>query len=85
MHKLSNKDLARLLPEAAQVLAVPSSLAMLACRSQQIQPLEQAVTTRLKPTPADEPLLSVHGIGPLWAQPIALATGHMGRCPTVGT
>jgi hypothetical protein len=52
MHKLSNKDLARLLPEAEQGLAVTSSLAMLACLSQPMKTLEQAVTQRLKHTPA---------------------------------
>jgi transposase len=84
MHQLSKKDLASLLPEAEQVLAVTSALAMLECLSQQMQTLEQAVTKRLKHTPADEQLLSVNGIGPILAQTIALETGHIGRFPTVG-
>ena len=47
--------------------------------------LEQAVTKRLTPTPADAPLWSVSGLGPIWAPTIALATGPTGRLPPVGT
>ena len=84
IHKLSKKDLVSLLPAAEQVLAVTSSLAILECLSQQMKTLEQAVTKRLKHTPAYEQLLSVNGIGPILAQTIALETGHIGRFPTVG-
>ncbi len=52
-----------LLPEADQVLAVTSSLALLDCLSQQITTLEKAVTTSLKHKPAYEQLLRVEGIG----------------------
>ena len=47
-----------LLPEAAQVLAVTSSLAVLDCLRQQIKTLEKAVTTSLQHTPAYEQLLT---------------------------
>ncbi len=56
IHKLNAPDLARLLPEAAQVLAVTSSLAMLTCLKHQITTLEKAVSKRLKHTPAYEQL-----------------------------
>jgi transposase len=74
-----------LLPEAEQVLAVTSSLALLECLSQQITTLEQAVRKRLKHTPASEQLLSVKGIGEILAQTIVLETGNIGRFPSVGT
>ena len=48
-------------------LAVPRAVAMLECLRHQRQTLAQAVPTRLKPTPADEQLLSVIGIGPIVA------------------
>gem|GEM_PF-3346646 len=82
---LSKKARARRLPEAEQGLTVTSSWALLECLRQQMQTLEQAVTKRLTPTPADAPLWSVNGIGPIWAQTIALATGPTGRLPPVGT
>jgi transposase len=72
------------LPEANQVLAVTSSLALLDCLSHQIKTLEKAVTTSLTPTPAYEQLLTGDGIGTILAQTIGLATGAMGRLPTVG-
>jgi transposase len=84
IHKLSRQDLKHLLPEAEQVLAVTSSLALLECRSQQMKTLEQAVSKRLKQPPAYEQLLSVHGSGEIVAQTLVLATGDMGRFPTVG-
>jgi hypothetical protein len=52
-----------LLPEADQVRAVTSSLALLDCLRQQITTLAKAVATSLKHTPAYEQLLSVEGIG----------------------
>jgi transposase len=64
---------------------VTSSLAILEGLRHQMKTLEQAVTTRLKHTPASEQLVRVNGIGPLLAQTIALETGAIGRCPTVGT
>src|ERR687883_507278 len=48
MQELTQQALEGLLPEAAQVLAVTSTLALLDCLSQQIKTLEQAVTKRLK-------------------------------------
>jgi transposase len=81
---LTPEDLERLLPEADQVLAVSSSLVLLHCLGQQITTLEKAITQRLKHTPAYEQLLSVDGIGALWAQTIVLETGASGRFPTVG-
>jgi transposase len=84
IHEFTKTDLEGLLPEAHQVLAVTSSLALLACLSQQIKTLEKAVTTSLQHTPAYEQLLSVDGIGTILAQTIVLETGHIGRFPTVG-
>jgi hypothetical protein len=66
------------------VLAITSSLAVLACLSQQSKTLEQAVSKRLKHTPSYKQLLTVEGIGTIVAQTIALETGHIGRFPTVG-
>jgi transposase len=84
IHELTKQKLEGLLPEAAQVLAVTSGLALLDCLSQQIKTLEQAVTKSLKHTPAYEQLLSVDGIGTILAQTIVLETGAMERFPTVG-
>ncbi len=52
IHKLNAQDLESLLPEADQVLAVTSSLAILTCLKQQSTTLEKAVSTRLKQTHA---------------------------------
>jgi transposase len=84
IHQLSPSDLVELLPEPEQVLAVTSSLTVMACLGQQIKALEQAVRTRLKHTPAYVHLLSVKGIGEILAQTIALETGEIARFPTVG-
>jgi transposase len=46
--------------------------------------LAQAVSKRLKQTPAYEQLLRVNGIGEILAQTIVLETGDIGRFPTVG-
>jgi transposase len=73
-----------LLPEAEQVLAVTSTLAVLEGLHQQITRLEKAVTKRLKHTPAYEQLLTVEGIGEILAQTIILETGNLGRFPSVG-
>ena len=73
-----------MLPEADQILAVTSSLAVLDCLRQQINPREKAVMKRLKHSPAYEQLLTVDGIGAILAQTIVLETGHIGRFPTVG-
>src|SRR5712691_3869493 len=77
-------ELASLLPNAEQVLAVTSSLAVLHCLGQQIKTLEKAVQQRLKHTPAYAQLQTVAGIGLILAQTIVLETGDMGRFPTVG-
>jgi transposase len=84
LNELTKEELQGLLPEADQVLAVTSSLAVLDCLRQQIKTLEQAVMKRLKHSPAYEQLLTVDGIGAILAQTIVLETGHIGRFPTVG-
>ena len=84
MRELTATELRNLLPEAYQVLAITSSLAVLECLSQQIKTLEQAVSKRLKHTPSYKQLLTVDGIGTILAQTIVLETGHIGRFPTVG-
>jgi len=84
IRELTKRDLERLLPEADQILAVTSSLAVLDCLSRQIKALEQTVHTRLKHTPAYEQLLTVQGIGTILAQTITLETGAVSRFPTVG-
>jgi hypothetical protein len=83
-HALPLAERERLLPEPAQVLAVPSSLAGGPCLGQQITPLAKAVRQPLQHTPAYEPLLTVEGMGTLWAQTIGLATGALRRCAPVG-
>jgi transposase len=84
IHKLTKEALKDLLPEPEQVLAVSSSLAIVHSLEQQIKTLEQAVTRRLRHTPAYEQLLSVNGIGAILAQTIVLETGPIGRFATVG-
>jgi transposase len=84
LHELTTAELHGMLPEADQVLAVTSGLAVLDCLRQQIKTLEQAVLTRLQHSPAYEQLLTVDGIGTILAQTIVLETGHIGRFPTVG-
>ena len=84
MHECTKHDLAGVLPEANQVLAVTSSLALLDCLSPQITTLEKAVTTYLQHLPASEQRLTVEGIGTIVAQTIGLETGDIGRFPTVG-
>jgi transposase len=63
---------------------VRSSLVRLACLSQQITTLEQAVRKHLKHTPAYAQLLSVPGIGELLAQTMVLESGPMNRFASVG-
>jgi transposase len=77
-------DLQGMLPEAAHVLAVTSSLAVVHCLGQQITTLEKTVNTCLKPTPAYAQLQTVDGIGTTLAQTTVLETGEIGRFPTVG-
>ena len=84
IREFTTKELKNLLPDAYQVLAITSSLAVLDCLSQQIKTLAKAVSKRLKHTPSYEQLLTVDGIGTILAQTIALETGHIGRFPTVG-
>lgn len=84
IRELTKCELERLLPEADQILAVTSSLAVLDCLSRQIKALEHTVHTRLKRTPASEQLLTVQGIGAILAQTITLETGAISRFPTVG-
>jgi transposase len=84
MHELTKAELQGMLPEADQVLAVTSSLAVLDCLRQQIPTLEKAVLKRLQHSPAYEQLLTVDGIGAILAQTIVLETGHIGRFPGVG-
>jgi transposase len=84
IHELTKEELQGMLPEADQILAVTSSLAVLDCLRQQMNTLEKAVMKRLKHSPAYEQLLTVDGIGTILAQTIVLETGHIGRFPTVG-
>jgi transposase len=84
MRELTTKELKHLLPEASQVLAITSSLAILDCLSQQLKTLEKAVSKRLQHPPSYEQLLTVDGIGTIFAQTIALETGQIGRFPPVG-
>ena len=84
LHELTKAELQGMLPEAEQVLAVTSGLAVLDCLRHQIHTLEKAVMQRLKHSPAYEQLLTVDGIGAILAQTIVLETGHIGRFPTVG-
>jgi transposase len=84
IEEFTPSELARLLPNAEQVLAVTSSLTVLHCLGQQIKTLEKAVQQRLKHTSAYAQLQTVDGIGPILAQTIVLETGDMGRFPTVG-
>jgi transposase len=84
IHNLNKADLAALLSDASQVLAVSSSLKLLECLRPQINPLEQAVRKHLQHTPASEQLLRVNGIGEILAQTIILETGPVGRFPGVG-
>jgi len=79
LHAVPLEEGERRLPEPAQVLAVPSSLAVWHCLGPQINTLEKAVRMRLKHTPADEQLLTVDGIGTLLAQTIVVETGDIGR------
>jgi len=84
IRELTKSALEGLLPEADQVLAVTSSLAVLDCLSQQIKTLEQTVQQRLQQTSAYEQLLTGKGIGPILAQTITLETGDVRRFPAVG-
>jgi transposase len=84
LRELTKHEIEHLLPEADQILAVTSSLAVLDCLSQQIKTLEHTVQKRLKHTPAYEQLLTVQGIGAILAQTITLETGAISRFPTVG-
>src|SRR5262245_24701318 len=84
IHELTKEALQGLLPEADQVLAVTSSLAVFVCLRHQMKTLEQAVMKHLKHSPAYEQLLTVDGIGAILAQTIVLETGQIGRFPTVG-
>lgn len=81
---LTPSELASLLPNTEQVLAVTSSLAVLHWLGQQIKTLEKAVHKRLTHTPAYAQLQTVDGIGMILAQTILLETGAIGRFPTVG-
>jgi transposase len=84
IHAFTKAALEGWLPEANQVRAVTSSLALLDCLSHQIKTLAKAVTQSLQHTPAYEQLVTVDGIGTILAQTIGLETGDMGRLPTVG-
>ena len=77
-------ELAGILPEAEQVLALTSSLAVMHCLGQQIKTLEKTVQKHLKHTPAYAQLQTVDGIGTILAQTIVLETGDIGRFPSVG-
>ena len=80
----TKQDLATLLADEAQVLAVTSSLVVLDCLRHQIKTLERTVHKHLHHTPSYEQLLTVQGIGTILAQTITLETGAISRFPTVG-
>jgi transposase len=84
MQELTKQELTTVLAEETQGLAVTSSLMVLDCLRQQIKTLEQSVHKRLHHTPSYEQLLTVQGIGTLWAQTITLETGAINRVPSVG-
>jgi transposase len=84
IHALTLEEIERLLPEPEHSLAVTSSLAVLHCLEQQIKTVEKLVHTRLKHSPAYEPLQTVEGIGTILAQTIVLETGDIRRFSTVG-
>ena len=84
IHALTKQELTTLLAEDTQVLAVTRSLMVLDCLRQQIKMLEQSVHKPLHHTPSYEQLLTVQGIGTIWAQTITLETGAISRFPTVG-
>jgi transposase len=84
IQELTKQELQSLLAEEPQVLAVTRSLAVLDCLRHQIKTLEKTVHKRLHHTPAYEQLLTVDGIGTIWAQTITLETGAISRFPTVG-
>jgi transposase len=84
LRALTKPEIEGLLPEADQILAITSSLAVLDCLSQQIKTLEKSVHQRLHRTPSYEQLLTVNGIGPILAQTIMLETGDIRRFPAVG-
>ena len=85
IQELTKQELATLLTEETQVLAVTSSLVVLDCLQQQIKMLEKTVHKRLQHTPSYEQLLTVQGIGTILAQTITLETGAISRFPSVGT
>jgi transposase len=84
IHELTKQDLTTLLTEETQVLAVTSSLMVLDCLRHQSKTLEQTVHQHLHHTPSYEQLLTVPGIGTIWAQTITLETGALNRFPSVG-
>ena len=79
MHALPLEELARLLPESAHLLAVPSRLAVMHCLAPQINTLAKLVQTRLQHPPAYEPLQTVDGLGTIVAQTMMRETGDMRR------
>jgi transposase len=82
--ELTPSALQGMLPEAAHVLAITSSLAVVHCLRPQSNTLEKTVNQPLKPPPAYVQLQTVEGIGRILAQTIGLETGDIGRCPSVG-
>ena len=84
IQELTKQELTTWLAEETQVLAVTSSLMVLDCLRHQIKMLEQTVHKRLHHTPSYEQLLTVQGIGTIWAPPSALETGAISRFPSVG-
>jgi hypothetical protein len=68
MHELTKQALQRLLAEEPHVLAVTTSLTVLACLKHQSKTLAQTVHKRLHHIPPYEQLLTVAGIGTILAQ-----------------
>lgn len=85
IRKLDEKALGRICcGNAALVLAITSSLAVLRCFDEQISGLERVVLAQAKLRPEFENILSIHGIGKILGMTIMYEAGDMGRFAKVG-
>jgi transposase len=90
--RFSSSELKSLNTEAIQerlddgnlVLAMDSTLQVMACLDQEIQRLEREIRVQTRPHRAFALLKSVCGVGNILAQTILLETGEIGRFPSVG-
>lgn len=81
---LTLTEVDELLPNPQWALAVKSNLRVMNCLVDQIELLEQEVKANARLKPAFQSLLTVTGIGTLWALTILLETGDIGRFARVG-